>query len=558
MSELKLIKIVLLFCSVAILLFFLQGLNKTEILVFSTTNNSRLTQMMCDETTYQEIMKSRQPAQTELLTALSFNEYSLAYDSSSKTYYYSVIESDTNQYNPIVQFSCTAKNAKIAVLSTILSAESVRSNQRCTLLLYTDDTYTEYNIVLTTLPIMQIDVDSVSDDPDMPVGTEYVLGQISLFDNGADAAPMQRTIISQAKVHIRGASSQLYPQKCYRISLTVESLGDNLRNNHVSLLGMRQDDDWILYAPYDDPEKIRSTFSTNLWWGFGAGNNSFGITNGTQGKFVEVLINGRYWGVYCLMHPIDAKQLCLNESTDPEEAEYFYRSISYEATTSQMFHDAANSTVAGRFELRYPETNFDTYLKWAPLDAYEQLLSADDSEFLEQITSAVDMDNSIDLWLFINLTLAVDNSGKNLNYIAKIRNGEYVMLFSPWDLDQTWGSIWTQGAEFLTEVRVDAASDIGVATSAVTRGLELGMEGLAKSIQGRYAELRQTVLSDASIYNMLSQYEADIYGSGAILRNIERWPFSAYEPSMDSLETYVLARLAYMDSYIAGLTGENE
>ena len=49
----------------------------------------------------------------------------------------------------------------------------------------------------------------------------------------------------------------------YKISLKQVSLGGNIRNNHVSL-GMEQDDDWILCAAYNDPERMRNTFSVYL------------------------------------------------------------------------------------------------------------------------------------------------------------------------------------------------------------------------------------------------------------------------------------------------------
>ena len=111
---------------------------------------------------------------------------------------------------------------------------------------------------------------------------------------------MAMFIFSDGNIHVRGRTAQTYPKKGYRISLIQESLGGNTRPNHVSLLGMRQDDDWLLYAAYNDQEKIRNVFSSNLWKYTCATDNAQGMDIGMEYRYLELFVNGEYWGLYAL------------------------------------------------------------------------------------------------------------------------------------------------------------------------------------------------------------------------------------------------------------------
>lgn len=556
MSQALKTRLGLLFFSVFLLIAFLIGNLSKNNTRFDKANksyiiNTQISDVINSDKFYNQIKETREVSEIDLLTKLDYDDYSLAYDASSKTYYYSIIENDS-EFDPLLRFHFYDINSEIAFGVQNIPEDSIRDSYR--FIVYTDQVFSEYNLVLTTLPLVEIHLDEQPENMEQPVGYEDVSAQIRLFDNRESVANNRRVVKSQCMIHVRGATSRvLYPKNSYRISLKYKSPGEAIRNNHISLLGMRQDDDWILYAPYNDPEKIRNNLSHELWWRFGSHNNRFGISTGTKGHFVELLLDGRYWGIYNLMHPIDAKQLSLNNTSNPETTDYLYRSIIYEETTTQMFLDASGSNIAGKYELRWPENTTNTFTKWAPLSDYQQVMNAENEEFLKNSTSAVDIDNAIDIWLFTNLTLAVDNVGKNVNYIAKYRDGKYTMLFSPWDLDQTWGNIWTEGTKLYTEVRLSPDTAMNVHEFGISRSLELGMEGLAERIQNRYQYLRSSELSDEAMKSLLAEYRADVFDSGANKRDHDRWTDSSYKSDMTELEAFVLARLEYMDQYIASL-----
>lgn len=546
MSIYKRVKIILLLVSLVVLAFLFLGIS---------SGSNRLSALMLDEKAFAALEEERQPADGELLAKLLFNGYELTLDQETDTYYYSIVEGNKRWNNPSVTFKSQSEDVvKVVFLQTDLTWEAVAASQNISILAYTDDAYCQYNLVCTTLPVLMLDVMQEGEgDPEVPIGPMNLPMQLRLFDNRKEANHIQRILSSEGEVRLRGASSRHYPQNGYRLSLTTDSLGGNERNNLLSLLGGRQDDDWILYAPYNDPEKIRNTISNNLWWGFGAESNSFDIQNGTQGKFAELFINGRYWGIYALMHPIDAKQLSLKDTGNPLTSDIYYRTISYQETTSEMFGHA-NQAVTGRFEIRDPHAETYDYRFWAPLDEWMNFLQSDDDVFGQHYPQRVELDNVIDMWIFNNVTMSVDNLGKNQNIIAKYRNGEYIMLFSPWDLDQTWGNIWTEGSPLFTVVRYPTNTILDPSDTGMTRAMSMNVANVNLRLQNRYKHLRSTLLSDESLTSMLADYEEDIFASGAYLRNKQRWPNAAYSENMQGIRDIIASRIAFLDHYVESLS----
>jgi hypothetical protein len=92
----------------------------------------------------------------------------------------------------------------------------------------------------------------------------------------------------------RGQSSQaLFPKKSYAIELRTAAGKDR----KVPLLGMPDDGDWVLYAPYNDKTLMRNVvaYETARWAGRYAART----------RFVELRLNGRYEGVYVLMEKLE-------------------------------------------------------------------------------------------------------------------------------------------------------------------------------------------------------------------------------------------------------------
>ncbi len=90
-------------------------------------------------------------------------------------------------------------------------------------------------------------------------------------------------------IETRGQSSQSFPKKSFALELRDRRGG----SRDAGLLGMAADDDWILYAAYNDKSLMRNVVGyaaarATGWWAAAT-------------RFVEVFHNGRYLGVYVLM-----------------------------------------------------------------------------------------------------------------------------------------------------------------------------------------------------------------------------------------------------------------
>ncbi len=492
---------------------------------------ARLSGMMYDQSEMENIMVHRVLSDIVKLDEIRFDNMPLMYDASSSSYFY--VWAGADETDPVVTYSAP-EGIWLAFAEGGFSAEAVRANRRLTFLAYTEAQYCVYQLVFTTLPVMSLAADSEISDTD-------TLTKMTLVDGAS-------VTTSLASVHIRGASSRLYPKSSYKMEL-IESRNGQYINNDENLLGLRNDNDWILYAPYNDPENMRALLANQLWMDFGARNNSFEICGGADGRFIELFVNGNYAGLYVLMYPIDKKQAELKANDDPNLSEYVYRSISYVETTELDFLNAADSNIAGAYELRLPKDAPVSWTKWQPLARILRLAkSAPDEEFAATVFQLAERANMIDFWLFSNATCAVDNSDKNVNYIFKRRGYSYVMLVAPQDLDQTWGNIWVEGSPLMTEVQADILDTAVLADVLMRRAITLNVDGVCQEAAQRWWQLRAGVLSNEAVLSRVDAYEAEVFGSGAILRDQTRWPQGACAPDAETFKEYVIQRLAFMDN----------
>jgi len=148
------------------------------------------------------------------------------------------------------------------------------------------------NVGLTSnLPIVILNTYGV-EIPDEP----KITGTMSIIDNGPDSTNNQydppNDYNGYIGIEVRGQSTQMYPKKSYGLE-TRDEEGENL---NVSLLGMPEENDWILYAPYSDKSMLRNFIS------FYMGSKLDPYCS--RLAYCEVIVNNDYKGVYILMEKI--------------------------------------------------------------------------------------------------------------------------------------------------------------------------------------------------------------------------------------------------------------
>lgn len=108
--------------------------------------------------------------------------------------------------------------------------------------------------------------------------------------------------LGKMSLEIRGQSSQQFPMKSYNLELRNDS------SDEISfpLLGMPAESDWVLYAPYTDKTLMRNFLAYTL-------SNEMGHW-APHCKYVELVLNGTYVGIYLLVEKIKRSEGRLNLS----------------------------------------------------------------------------------------------------------------------------------------------------------------------------------------------------------------------------------------------------
>ena len=157
----------------------------------------------------------------------------------------------------------------------------------------------------SNLPIIVINTNggTIVDDP-------KIEANLGIIDNGTERNYTTDAFSFTGKIgiEIRGSSSQMFPKKQYGIELR-DDTGKGLA---APLLGMPEEEDWVLFAPYNDKSLMRDVLAYNL--GRQLGHYA------PRTRYCELLLNDVYQGVYVLIEKVkrDKNRLDINK-LDPEE-----------------------------------------------------------------------------------------------------------------------------------------------------------------------------------------------------------------------------------------------
>ena len=487
-----------------------------------------------------EIITERTSTDQELLQELHFNNFDLFYDEPSSSWYYSV-SPDRPNLNPTFSYTSKVENVKIAFGDKIQPGKSIP------FIVYTDSLIKTYELAITTLPLIQIEGCEDIDFSQLYYADTYPI-KFKLFDNRSNA--FYPFILSDGTIHIRGQGSTNFAKKPYKLTLYENERGrGNVRTeNLIPLLGLRPDGDWLLYPAYNDQERIRNVFSSKLWLESCGNENRFGIKNGNEYRFVELFFNQQYWGLYAIGYPIDAKQMKIQPDPQGHYSEFLFKQSFWGPTFDQ---DGLNKII-----IQYDANEDDIKFGIELLKLYY------DSIFNGTINSLWHNDgyNAIDIWLFLTLIQANDSVGStyplinNIFYTIKRSEEGLKFLYTPWDMDRSWGNLINNSYKNLTQPYAIDKNDNSyvMILNPVTELLKRGDE-INNLVKNRYHELRNDKWSEQFIDAMLDGFEADIYGSGAYNRDMERWPDSSYQDpalGLSLFKDFVHGRLESMDAYI--------
>lgn len=538
----------------------------------------------------------------EAFDSLRINDKQLVYDGKGNAYFATLPEGMRNggDYTAKVTYKLKATNAegytlKVNGQEPDADGYVTFDNVDCETLYPIELTNASENVDLsakirfTFLPIVELNCSSVN-------SKAYTTGSLRV----TDPASLGYDSLMIAAFKYRGASSSNYPKRSYAIKLRDEN-GNSVDRK---LLGYRSDNNWILDAMYIDLACMRNRVATDLWNAFECkpyyADREKKVRTGTRGKFVEVILNGQWWGLYCMTEKMDRKQLKLKkfvpaaQSTTGENEVHgvLYKSNqwTYEVFMGHESNDDNDNkqviyphkkvsdykNILGKetwceYEFKYPDYE-DEAVEWRPLHDAANMVATSFILNIDSVKSRFDYPMLRDYYLFIDLLLATDNHGKNLFWYAYDTQGPEgdKLSLAPWDLDGTFGQDWDG---VITNTK-DVTLDFDTYIKNYEHG-QFAIFDLIKSrsewqqdLKDRYAELRiKGVISGDSIANRFANYASLFEASLADQREQDMWSKAYHSRHKDIqggatyAESWIRRRVNWLDQkygFDAAVTAINE
>ena len=428
------------------------------------------------------------------------------------------------------------------------------------------------NFTESHLPIVVIEYENeIENIPDEP----RVLATMGIIYNGNGEINHIDDSFNEYSGNIgietRGNSTQLFEKKTYTIELWDEKLEDQEK----ALLGMAEEEDWILHAMVIDKTQFRIPISFDIFREMGHYASNY--------HFVELIINNEYRGLYILTEKIkrdnnrvDIAKLNIDDSDGPaltggyilridwtwdiDNNEYFnsnYESQSGELMTYQYYYPKADKIqetqknyikeFMDRFENAVFSTNF-----FADEIRYTDLIN---------VTSFTD-------FLIIN-ELSKNSDGYKLStYMYKDREDKDDRLYAGpiWDFDQTYGMSEVCSNNDPTGWTYMQEQDWCEDLQSMPMFWQSMMSDtiFTNHLSCRWNMLRQGPLHLDSLLNRID--EMNLYVGEAITRNFIRWdfqgqniwiepeplPLETHEEEVEYMKNWITERIEWMDLNIPG------
>lgn len=516
-------KKLLLLCSIFLLVTVFFAISQLQKENFTTFNS-------VDAVLADKIERKLKEEEKLEFTALLCNEIRVPYDEKTKTFYVPLSVDDDRweklefvsgqpEYQVLFEEDVTDDNKQ----------EIIAENKRFPILVYNASSWATYYVTFTGLPVIDL---ATSEG----FWAEEIEGTAVFYDTDFTR---NGVLESEYNGHIRGNTSRMFPKKGYKLNLTKSTKDGESAQNKLSLFGMRKDDDWILYAMYNDDTKLRDSLCINIWDLMGAREVEEKAYYGTRMTYVEVFADNSYCGIYGLMEPIDKKQLNLAEE------DYLYKRKESAGLNYENFRDATDpDALVNGFAVKAGERNEDA---WQPIAELARATYSSEEGYRYMIPNLVDVDNVTRLWLFLQIITGHDQSAKNVFYTAKYEDGAYKFYFAPWDMDLTWGNVSVGEINpYYTEFKSEIV-DTCVYWETGSKVIEADIDGAKEKMQELYEQLRETSLTDEALEAMILEIDGKLRNSGAFARDRDRWPEGTHAKDCGQLIDYALDRMHFLD-----------
>lgn len=431
----------------------------------------------------------------------------------------------------------------------------------------------------SNLPIIVINTggQSIQDEPKITV-------DMGIIDNGAvrnNLSDPYNNFSGKAAIEFRGSSSQGFPKKQYGFELR-DAGGLDL---DAALLGMPAEEDWILFAPYNDKSLMRDALAYKL--GRALGHYS------PRTKFCELVINGTYQGVYVLMEKIKHDPNRVDIATlKPDEISGNNVSGGYiikiDKSTGNggdgwfSTYKPAFATIQDIFfQYEYPKSadvvsEQRSYIQQFVKQFEDVLAGTTFADPVNGYAKYIDVNSFVDFFIMQEVTKNVD--GYRLStYLHKQKDsdGGKIAMGPIWDFNLGFGNAdyCTSGNPegFVLEFNSICSGDTWLIPFWWERLLQ--DNAFRTKVATRWAELRSTSFKATTI-NTYVDSVATVLNKESQQRNFTAWKVldkyvwpnyfvgKTFQSEVDWLKSWITARLTWLDqnmpSLVTGTTSPRE
>lgn len=361
-------------------------------------------------------------------------------------------------------------------------------------------------------------------------------------------------------IEIRGSTSQQYPKKSYGFS-PVDSLGNSINR---TILGMPNENDWIMYAPYPDKTLMRNTLCYYL-------ANRMGHY-ASRTKHYELVRDGNYRGVYELLEKIkrdnnrvDIAKLTVNDTIGDELTGGYILKIDkitsggvaswyspYDASLYFQHHEPEEDEI-----LPVQRTYIQNFITSFEAALISPLFTDVDSGYARFINQ----NSFIDFIILQELGRTVDGyRSSTFMYKDKDSNGGKLNMGPMWDFNLSFGNADYCNAYLSAGWQYDANSYClnRVPDVPFWFGRMLQDSAFADSLHCRWTNLRETFLNTDTMNQWIDSVA--LYLDESQQRNFVKWPIlgtyvnwnyfvgNTYQEEVDFLKSWIEQRSLWIDS----------
>jgi hypothetical protein len=410
-----------------------------------------------------------------------------------------------------------------------------------------NDTHADFFVQFTNLPLVVLEGD---------FGYNYASGNVHLYLPDTTVAIENMP----AKIKWRGGSTNNANR--HKRNYTIKFVDQNQKKQPRQFFNLRTHNQWILNAGQIDLSRCRNQIAHELWQDIARppyyiDQAPEAITN-VRGRFVEVLLNNEYRGLYSMTENVDQAQMQVKEYDDERGIIHgqLWKADNWDGTSMHdlQLYNNRKETYRG-FETKYPDFEDVNPTDYSTLyNAIKFVLNSSDEDFAQHLGSYFDIPVLIDYYIFINFLVALDNNGKNMFWACYDKQEDPKLTIGAWDLDCTVGQNYTctdpHPDHFGPEVDMRASSMLNVLERMRQHPMYLD------SIHHRYWQLRETHLHVDSLIARYENYFLLFERGGADYREEQRWSGDTdvagltldLQEELAFIKDWIVRRLEFLDN----------